>query len=182
MRYYKKINIDYYNDIVTDSLNYIKEKTPDIYNRKIDASYYLLDVVDFKKHCPKLDLAFSKFDIVCNFVVAFVMNRTSDVSVHVDNYPRGDARINIPLLNTSKTKTRFFTGGVYKKVINPITNIEHMKLESNSGLKYIDGVEIDQATVIRVNEPHDIIMYSTASPRITLSLGFDKDPVFLLED
>jgi len=182
MRYYKKINIDYYDEVVSDALNYIKQHKPDVYNRTNDASYYLLDVDDFKKHCPKLDLSFAKFNIVCNFVVAFVMNKTTDVSIHVDNYTRGDARINIPLLNTAKTKTRFFTGGHYKKVINPITNIEHMKLESINGLTYMDGVEIDRATVIRVNEPHDIIMYTESSPRSTLSLGFDKDPVFLLED
>jgi len=182
MKYYKKINIDYYDDIVADSLKYIIEKKPDIYNRKIDASYYILDVDDFKKYCTKLDLAFAKFDLVCNFIVAFVMNKTSDVSIHVDNYLPGVARINIPILNTSKTRTRFFTGGVYKKTINPITNVEHLKLEVTSDIKYADGVEIDQATVIRVNEPHDIIMYSREAPRITLSLGFTKDPVFLLED
>jgi hypothetical protein len=54
--------------------------------------------------------------------------------------------------------------------------------KSANGLKMVDRVEITQATVIRVNEPHDVVMNSNTEHRITLTLGFDRDPVFLLED
>ena len=55
-------------------------------------------------------------------------------------------------------------------------------LISGEGLKKVGEVEIDQSTVIRVNEPHMITMNPNNNPRITLTLGFNKDPVFLLVD
>ena len=182
MKYYKKIEIDFYNEVVSDTLNYLKNKKPDIYNRKINATYYILDINDFKEFCPKLDLAFLRYGIVCDFAVAFVMKTNSDSPLNVDNYSKGDARINIPILNTKGTYTRFYTGGTFKEIVNPITKVPALRLKNIDGLKRVDSVEIDQATIIRVNEPHDILMDTNNSPRITLTLGFDKDPVFLLED
>jgi len=182
MKYYKKIEIDFYDEIINDTLNYLKNHKPDIYNREINATYYILDLAEFKKFCPKIDLAFARYGIVCDFAVAFVMKTNGDSPLHIDNYARGDARINLPILNTKGTHTRFYTGGIFREIINPITKIPALSLKAPAGLKRVDSVEIDQATVIRVNEPHDISMDMFNSPRITLSLGFDKDPVFLLED
>jgi hypothetical protein len=182
MKYYKKIEIDFYNELVSDTLNYLKNQKPDIYNRKINATYYILDINEFKQFCPKLDLAFSRYNIICDFAVAFVMKTNRDSPLHIDNYTRGDARINIPILNTKGTYTRFYTGGIFKEIINPITKVPALTLKNIDGLQRVDSVEIDQATVIRVNEPHDIFMDVNNSPRITLTLCFDKDPVFLLED
>jgi len=167
---------------VSDTLNYLKNQKPDIYNRKINATYNILEINEFKKFCPKIDLAFARYGIVCNFAVAFVMKSNSNSPLHIDNYIGGDARINLPILNTKGTLTRFYTGGTFKEIINPITKVPALTLKNIDGLKRVDSVEIDQATVIRVNEPHDIFMDVTNSPRITLTLGFDKDPVFLLED
>lgn len=182
MQYYKKIDIDFYDVIIADALNYIKEQQPDIYARKINATYNVLDLSELKKFCPKLDLSFAKYNITCNFAVAFVMYKIGDIGIHIDSYPYGDARINIPLLNTKGTYTKFFTGGIFKEIVNPLTNIHSLRLHSGAGLTQVDSVEIDKTTVIRVNEPHCVFMNSATVPRITLSLGFDKDPIFLLED
>jgi hypothetical protein len=182
MQYYKKIDIDFYDEIVEDTLQYLKEQKPDIYNKTLEATYYVLDLNEFKKHCPKLDLGFAKYNLICNFAVAFVMHNSMDVKIHIDNYSMGIARINIPILNTKNTFTRFFTGGEFTKMTNPLTNITALRITGPKDLLYVDKVEIDQATVIRVNEPHDIVKLNKEIPRITLTLGFDKDPVFLLED
>ena len=182
MIYYKKIDIDFYDEIVEDTLNYLKNYKPDVYNLTIPATYNVLDLAEFKRYCPKLDLGFAKYNIVCNFAVAFVMNKTSDVKLHIDNYSLGIARINIPILNTSNTYTRFYTGGEFVKVTNPVTNISALRLSGNKDLRTVAGVEIDKATVMRVNVPHDILKLNPGTPRITLTLGFDRDPVFLLED
>jgi hypothetical protein len=184
MKYYKKIEIDYYDDIVADTLSYLKNQKPDIYNRKIDATYYVLDLDEFKKFCPKLDLGFARYDLICNYAVAFVMHKTSDVKIHIDNYRNKNvnARINIPILNTHNTFTTFYTGGIFTPITNPLTKITALRLTGIDELKLVDKVEIDKPTVIRVNEPHNIHKLNSEIPRITLTLGFDKDPVFLLED
>jgi len=184
MQYYKKIEIDYFDEIVSDTLKYLKEQKPDIYNKTIEATFYVLDLNEFKKHCPKLNLGFARYDLICNYAVAFVMHKTTDVKIHIDNYNNKNmnARINIPILNTKNTFTRFFTGGEFTKITNPFTNVTALRLTGPKDLKYVDKVEIDKTTVIRVNEPHDIVKLNKEIPRITLTLGFDKDPVFLLED
>ena len=182
MNYYKKIDIDFYDDIVAETLTYLKEQKPDIYNKKIAATYYVLDLDEFKNHCPKLDLGFAKYDLICNFAVAFVMHKTSDVKLHIDRYSIGKARINLPILNTHNTFTRFYTGGSFTEVTNPLTNITAFRLTGIDGLTLVDKVEIDKATVMLVTEPHDILKLNSEIPRITLTLGFDKDPAFLLED
>lgn len=182
MQYYKKIEIDYFDEIVSDTLKYLKEQKPNIYSKTIAATYYVLDLNEFKHHCTKLDLSFAKYDLICNFAVAFVMHRTSDVRLHIDSYSMGDARINIPILNTKNTFTRFYTGGKFTKITNPITNITSLRLSGYQELQCVDKVEIDKPTVMRVNEPHDILKLNSEIPRITLTLGFNKDPVFLLDD
>ena len=182
MQYYKKIDIDFYDEIVADALSYIRDQKPNIYHRSINATYNVLDLEEFKKFCPKLDLGFARYNLTCTYAVAFVMYTTSHVGVHIDNYQSGDARINIPLLNTAGSYTRFFTGGVFKETVNPETSIPALILKSIDNLKLVDKVEIDGPTVMRVNEPHDILMNMNTVPRITLTLGFDRDPIFLLED
>lgn len=182
MQYYKKIDIDFHDEIISDALLYIREQLPDIYARKINATYNILNLSELKKFCPNLDLGFARYNITCTFAVAFVMYKSGDASIHIDNYPHGAARINLPLLNTKGTLTKFFTGGTFKETINPLTNIKALNILSFANLKQVDSVEIDKATVIRVNEPHCISVNILTVPRITLSLGFDKDPVFLLED
>jgi hypothetical protein len=182
MQYYKKIEIDYFDEIVADTLKYLKEHKPNIYNKTIEATYYVLDLDEFKKYCPKLDLGFVRYDLICNFAVAFVMNKTSDVKVHIDRYTLGKARINLPIINTNNTFTRFYTGGNFTPYTNPLTNITSMQINDFDNLILVDKVEIDKATVMLVNQPHDILKVNTARPRITLTLGFDRDPAFLLED
>ena len=182
MRYYKKIEIDYYDEIIADTLKYLKEKRLDIYNKTTSISYYKLDLDEFKKFCPKLNLGFERYGIECNFAVAFVMKCNNEVPIHIDNYPYGETRINLPILNTHNTFTIFYTGGVFTQITNSLTNVTSLRLTSRDGLKVVDKVEIDKATVMRVNEPHNILKLNSEIPRITLTLGFDKDPIFLLED
>lgn len=181
MKYYKKIEIDYYEDIITDAVEYLKNKKPDIYNRVEQTTYYSLDVPEFKQYCPKLDLGFARYGLTCNWVVAYVMKHNKHSPIHVDGYHHS-ARINLPLVNCEGTITLFYSGGEFNKAtLNDKTNIGAWLMSNISGLKIEDRVEIDSPTVVLVNQPHSVIM-TEKIPRITLSLGFDKDPAFLLED
>ena len=48
--------------------------------------------------------------------------------------------------------------------------------------KLVDKVEIKQATVIKTGALHSVYMpKDNPVPRITLTLGFHKDPVYMLE-
>jgi hypothetical protein len=109
------------------------------------------------------------------------MTQNSHSPIHVDGYPQS-ARINLPLLNCKGSKTVFYSGGEFnKRTFNSKTSIGAWILSGTAGIRTADSVEIDAPTVVLVNEPHAVLM-SELSPRITLSLGFDKDPIFLLKD
>jgi|688.fasta_scaffold10038_20 hypothetical protein len=87
MQYYKKIEIDFYDDIVSDAVDYLKIHKPEIYYRLTNTTYHPLDVTAFKKYCPKLDAGFAKYGLTCNWAVAYVMTQNSHSPIHVDGYP-----------------------------------------------------------------------------------------------
>lgn len=181
MRYFKKIEIDSFNEIVSGTLKYLKTEVPDIYNRSSNTTYYPLNLQNLLAYCPELETAFDRYKLKCKVAVAFIMYSNKHCRIHVDSVVH-NARINIPIENCIGTITMFFTGGEYEQVQNPITKTHAKKLISNANIKMVNYVEIDSPTVIRVNEPHTVFMNEKHAPRITLSLGFDIDPVFLLED
>jgi len=182
MKYYKKIEIDYYDDIVADTLNYLITQKPDIYNLTSGVTYYVVDLIEFNKYCPKLNLGFKRYNMECKFAALFFMKKNGDTPIHIDNYKGGEARINIPILNTKGTVTRFYTGGEFQEMIHPITGVKFLKLINTKTIKFANMVEINEPTVIRINEPHDVIMDIKNSPRIMLTLGFNIDPIYMLED
>jgi hypothetical protein len=179
MKYYKKIDIDFYDEIIQDTLAYLKNQRPDVFDSPV--KYNVLNIEEFKRYCPKLDLGFARYNLTCNFASAVVSHKTSDIPIHVDTF-KGGSRINLPILNTKNTFTRFYSGGEFTYFINPVTGVSYSKISRIDNLKLVDKVEIDQATVMRIHEPHDVKLLNSKIPRITLTLGFDKDPVFLLED
>jgi len=182
MIFYKKIDLDYFDEIVRDSLEFIKNDE-NIFYRKTGYTYHVLDIEKFLNAVPKLNLAFAKFDLVCNFAVAFVMYKNSHSPIHIDKFIH-NARINIPLLNCKNSVTKFFDKNVCKFFERPDNqrtgNVLIGSYYNEKIHKAVDEVVIDKTTIILVNEPHTVIMDEFQSPRITLTLGFNKDPVFLL--
>ena len=46
----------------------------------------------------------------------------------------------------------------------------------------VDAVEIVKPTVVKITEPHIVQIYEgSVLPRITLTIGFETDPAYLLE-
>jgi hypothetical protein len=180
MKYFKEIEIDHYDVVVQKSLDFIKSK-PVIYHRLLGvASWFNLDIKEMLIPVPELNFAFSKFNLRPIMVSAYVMYDPKNTSIHTDFYP-SQARINIPLLNCAGTYTRFFTNVKTEKWINPDSGIPSFRA-INDDYCLAAEVEMKQATVLRTSTPHTVYMpKDNPVPRITLTIGFDKDPVFLLE-
>jgi hypothetical protein len=175
--YYQKIEIDHLDIIKVKCLEYVKTQT-DIYYQRPLGAYRNLNFVELTTRCPELLTAFNRYNIVCTYAAAFVTYRNAAVIVHIDA-GNDQARINIPLENCKNTFTEFYEKGYSVPYSNPITGTTATKI---LGAQLIDKVEIDQATVIRIKAPHSVTMDEKFVPRVTLTLGFDRDPVFLLED
>ena len=175
-QYYRKIEIDHLDIIKIKCLEYIKTQE-DIYY-KPQGSYLNLNFKELIAYCPELLTAFNRYNITCTYAAAFVTYRNRDVLVHIDAGHQ-QARINIPLENCKNTFTEFYDHGRSIPYVNPITGTTATRIV---GAKLVDKVEIDQTTVIRVKAPHSVKMDEHHAPRVTLTIGFDRDPVFLLEE
>lgn len=181
MKYYKEISIPNFDLIVKKCLVFVKSQ-PFIYFRKVEtASYYNLDHSKLKLACPELVNAFSFYDLTINYSAVYIMYHPSHTQPHRDAFHQ-QARINIPLMNCHGTYTTFYKGGITEPSIHSELGAPREYVVGGD-LEICDKVEIIKPTVLRISEVHDILMpENNPVPRINLSLGFEKDPVFLLEE
>ena len=100
--------------------------------------------------------------------------------IHTDISPK-QARINLPILNTKGTYTRFFTTCKVVPWPNSLPGTE-FGIVINRDYVEVDAIEMTKTTVMRVQEPHMVQIYEgSILPRVTITLGFDIDPVYLIE-
>jgi hypothetical protein len=180
MIYYKPIELEYYPIIVHKCLTYIKT-IDKIYNKELpNSSWYDLNFITLIKECPEIELAFEKYQLKPIMAAAYVMYDKTHTSVHSDEF-YSQARINLPLLNCKNTYTNFYESkNEPVKWVNPESGTMSYNVVGDYTL--VDRVEITQATIIRTKVLHSVdLPIGNPVPRITLTLGFDKDPVFLLD-
>jgi hypothetical protein len=152
-----------------------------VYNRSLPkASWYNLNLASLIKECPEIILAFKKYDLKPIMAAAYIMYDPAHTSIHVDSWVF-QARINLPLLNCKNTYTNFYESkSELVKWINPDSGLVSYNIQGDCTL--VDRVEIEQATIIRTKVLHSVdLPIGNPVPRITLTLGFNKDPVFLLD-
>jgi hypothetical protein len=178
MIYYKLLDIQNLDVIIEKCL--LHAKTIDsAYNRRL-GTWNDINVPELITACPELAVGLQKYDFSIRIAALFVMYHPSHTKIHIDAYP-AKARINIPLLNCTNTYTNFYESdhGMIKW-INPISGA--ISYNPTGECKLVDRVELKQATIIRTKVFHVVdLPKDNPVPRITLTLGLDKDPVFMLE-
>ena len=179
MIYFKEIDIDNLETIQKKCLNYITTQET-VYKKLKPASWYVLNLEELTASCPELQESFSKINLDINYVAAIVMMNEKDIRVHTDNWYQ-EARINIPLLNCENTFTKFYSNIKTQELHNPSTGLISKTVVNLDEIVYEGGLELRKATVLRGNEGHHITVPSTNPvPRISLTIGFVQDPVYLL--
>ena len=181
MIYYKKIFIDDLEIIQAKVLAFIKAR-PAIYYRRSATSYNWLNVPDLLNACPELVTSFAKFDLRITFAASHCMWKNTESVVHIDRVP-WECRINVPILNTKGSSTVFYTNVQYKDDVHVMADGRKYDVYTTTNTDFIeaDRVEIDQPTVLRVRAAHKVIMNEFTAPRINLTLGFNRDPVYMFE-
>lgn len=197
MRYYRELDLDNFEIIQEKILAYAHTVLD---NKTINT----IGFYNIPKHerllteVPELQSAFDKYDLKIRTVAFYITNKptidyvpaeqtlknpahTVRNPIHTDLYPH-KARINLPILNTKGTYTRFFTNCQLKPWKNPFTGTT-FEIITNRDYIEVDAVEIVKTTVMRVQEPHMVQIYEgSILPRVTITIGFHTDPVYLLED
>lgn len=184
MQYYKKIEWNYLKIIAEKSMDYLASHRPDILERRKNLSFWpIKNLNEFFDHIPEIQSASAVHGITCTYAAFYSMHRYGDGQEHIDNYIH-NARINLPILNCTGTLLKYYTGGIPIPYYSPESSSKmttHRVLRTPDTVQ-VAQVEIDAATVIRVNEIHAIYMPPAAPPRITLTLDFDKDVEFMLAE
>jgi hypothetical protein len=181
MIYYKKIFIDDLEIIQAKVLAFIKAR-PAIYYRRSATSYNWLNVSDLLNACPELVTSFAKFDLEITFAASHCMWKNRESVVHIDRVP-WECRINVPILNTKGSRTFFYTNVDYKEDVHIMADGRKYDVYTTTNTDFVeaDSVEVDQPTVLRVRAAHRVIMNELTAPRINLTLGFNRDPVYMLD-
>mgnify|MGYP003343101316 CR=1 FL=1 len=196
MKYYREIDLDNFEIIQEKLLKYagsvLESKTIETVG-----FYPIYKHQKLLSDIPELQQSFDKYDLKIKTIAFYISNKPTtdyvsadeplkkmahtvknpihaDVSVH-------QARINLPILNTKGTYTRFFTNCKLKSCVNPFTGTPFI-LVTNKDYIEVDAVEIVKPTVVKITEPHIVQIYEgSVLPRITLTIGFETDPAYLLE-
>ncbi len=178
MIYYKLLDIENIDVIIQKCLMYTRTINS-AYNRKI-SSWNDISVQELVDACPELVSGLQKYDLIIQMAAVYVMYRPWHSPIHIDNY-HAQARINIPLLNCANTYTNFYeSADGMSKFVHPRSGV--VSHQPVGECRLVDCVELTQATVIRTREFHSVdLPKDNPVPRISLTLGLDKDPVFMLE-
>jgi len=113
----------------------------------------------------------------CALFVAWAHSKTE--IPHTDHMVLGNkARINLPIFNCANTYTAFYTNVHTNRRYQ--TNGEEFNAVINSDYIETTRVEILQPTLLRVSEPHAVLVDQARNyPRVTLTVKCDPDAVTL---
>lgn len=178
MIYYKLLDIENIDVIIQKCLQYTKT-IDNAYNRKF-GSWNTIRVSELVNVCPELVTGLQKYNLTIRMAALYVMYNSLHTTIHIDNYP-AQARINIPLLNCANTYTNFYEtdGGMVQYARSGTNTISWNPIGE---CRLVDRVELSQATIIRTRVFHSVeLPKGNPVPRISLTLGLDKDPVYMLE-
>jgi hypothetical protein len=143
-------------------------------------SYFKLqDHADIVNHVPEVVEMLEPLKIDIRFI-AFFVQLTNNCNIHVDQDSQY-TRINIPILNCEHSETKFFTSSK-----GPVRALEA------SGVPYyyyepeyctcVSSYKLDGAILLRVREPHQVVIHGDHYPRISCSIGYKQDLTHLLDE
>jgi hypothetical protein len=140
------------------------------------------DIFNLKIKIKEKDkIKLSKYQELIPTFVAFYVVWGKSAHIHKDSDP-SSTRVNFPILNCKGTITNFYKNVIFKKYTNPVTGVISYPV-TNTDYELVDNFETKTATLIRVHEAHNVVVPKNLPvPRITMTVGFNKDPVFLFDN
>jgi hypothetical protein len=175
MKYYKSIEMNDFDQIKKTTLEYAIEQN---YSKK--SGFRAIKWSDYRSYCPQILTAFSMYDLIPVNGFFIVTNVIGPLHMDYKSSRAPVCRINVPILNCEGTLTEFYTGGQYLPKTKT-GNFSYLIIDDFSMATKIAEVEVLKPTVLRIQEPHRVVPNLKTTPRITLSLIMNKDPVFLLD-
>lgn len=192
MKYYKYIDIDNCQAVIDNSRRFVAETYAAILENKMS----IFRQINWKKYisyCPEIMTAFSKYDLEPHSGFIYILYHQAMAPIHVDfiHHKRNLCRINIPVFNCEYSRTAYYKNRQIKYIgdTEPLRHFvdpgicSYIKYdEDDVSIEKVDEVVVDRPTILRVQEPHRVIIDKNHLPRVVLTLRTHKDPVYLLEE
>lgn len=171
MLYYRYLDLPW-EPVAEQIRNYLKQH-PEVVSPRLGSAVMAPNSI--YTECPGIVSLFSPLTI--KWVGFFVTYGQAGV-IHVDD-STAVARINFPVLNCENTETKFFkTKDESMLVSQPNGNVLHKLNPLNC--EEIDRYYLNQAVVVNVLQPHQVVLNSKKYPRIACTIRFNEDISCLL--
>jgi hypothetical protein len=181
MQYWKRLEIEHWEEIAARTLEYIKTHTKLLERAAYQGPFNSFNTAHFLEHVPEIANAFRKYGLHYETANVYVMWAGNHSFPHKD-YTDSIARINFPILNCAGSSTVFFKDLEGKRMVLPTGAPFYLTMDRKNA-QQVDSVEINQPTIIRICEGHDVIMPpDSPAPRITLTISTTPDCGLMLDD
>ena len=87
----------------------------------------------------------------------------------------------LPVMNTEGSFTAFYETDSPGELASDYDDGKTSRQFKEEDVQEVTRFALTRPVIMRVDKPHAVICDSNQFPRITLSIRFDKDPVWMLE-
>lgn len=174
MKYFKYLDLNF--KPASDKLREYLIKENKIDNIKVSWRY--LDTGIILKEIPELTKMFAPLGLNIAVVGIFVCYHGTG-TIHIDNTV-DMCRINFPVLNCEDTVTNFFKVNTLPIVRKQENGLLFHQFNVND-CELVDKMYLTKAAVLRVREPHQVVMNHNRYPRVSCTISFHQDISYLLD-
>lgn len=175
MKYHSYIDLPGWQVVAEKIKNWLMDR-PNLWNEQHGA-WSDANMQDFNTNVPELAELFKPLNLTIRFVAFFTMSAKQS-GIHRDAGTE-TIRINIPIQNCEGSVTRFFKATKPPIKYTQPDGIPYF-LEDQESCILESSVEIIKPTILRVHEPHQVVIFHTNYPRITCTISFNEDLEHLL--
>lgn len=186
MKCFYKLPCDYLSDIQTETLNYLRTET-NMLDSKTGSLWNKIHTVDYLKKCPSLMKFCSSLKLKIKEIAFTVVWPDEQVFLHIDELPV-TAKINFPILNTSKTINQWYkVPDELLKKYPPIMNSFGKEYYSFNDIdltscELLAETELDQPIVFNSQIAHTVrIPENSLFPRVVMPVMFFNEPLSYLK-
>jgi hypothetical protein len=176
MKYYKYLDLLGWEEVAEKIKIYLMLR-PYLCDEVANGPWTNADLEELYVEIPELVKLFEPLNITINNVSFFTQSRKI-CNIHRDACTE-NFRINIPIINCEGSITRFFKS-TKPPILTTQPNGIPYEIEDSSGCILVASAEVIKPTLLRVREPHQVVIFHANYPRITCTIKFNEDVEHLL--
>lgn len=176
MKYFKYLNDDI-QELTSQLRKYVLNR-PDIYNRR-NYNWRTVNHDELHSSVPQIKEFLKKYDCGYRHGAFFVTWDQTSGTIHHDDYPT-ETRFIVPVLNCENTETMFYKSSA--AAIPKHNGLVPLFLYNEDQCVPVDSYFLTKAVILRIHQPHKVILHQAIYPRISFTFAADKDMTHLLED